>query len=323
MIYSIIVPLFNKPAFVAAAVHSILAQEIRDIEVILVDDGSTDDSVRLLNLISDSRLTILRQSNAGVAVARNEGIAAARGEYICFLDADDLWAPDHLSKILELIHEDPDAIAWATGYTEIDEFPCLPASLGCMRMGTMHSQRFDQHDFMFLWSRRPFFWTGSITVHAATLRELQPCFPPGERLGEDQDLWFRLSERGHIRFTDVRTTTFYRRNVGNSLTSVNVLEPLPAFLRLIARTGGQAPREQRAAKHLFNIHLLHVAWINCLAGRRVAAFRFLWAVPLGVRWMYWIRIFICTLLPSGLVLFTLSMARRARSLGNTQKTYEL
>jgi glycosyltransferase involved in cell wall biosynthesis len=312
MMFSVVMPLFNKAAFVVAAVRSILAQEIKDLEVIVVDDGSTDDSVQRLNLIIDSRLTILRHSNAGVAAARNKGIAAVQGAYICFLDADDLWAPDHLTKIMELIDEDPDAIAWATGYTEIDQFPCVSASFGGMRSGSVLSQRFDQRDFMVLWSRRPFFWTGSITVRASTLRELQPCFPPGEHLGEDQDLWFRLSERGHIRFIDVRTSAFYRRNVGNSLTVAYSLEPLPAFIRLIARTSGQAPRERRAASHLFNIHLLHLAWANCLAGRRSAARGFLWTVAPNVRWTYWFRIFVCSLLPVGIVRGALALTRSKR-----------
>lgn len=307
--FSVIVPLFNKAAFVVDAVFSILAQETGELEVIVVDDGSTDDGIQRLTLISDPRLVVLRQPNAGVAVARNAGIAAARGEFICFLDADDLWASDHLTKIMSLFHEDPEAIAWATGYSEIGQFAGLPAPAHDRGTVCAISRCFNQHDFMVLWSRRPFFCTGSITVRATTLRGLQPCFPPGERLGEDQDLWFRLSERGHIRFIDVRTTAFYRRNVVNSLTTGHILAPLPAFVRLVERTGSQKPSARYAAQHLFNIHLLHVAWANCLAGRRAVALGFLWKVVPSARWSYWLRIFVCSLLPVRIVRAALALTR--------------
>lgn len=307
--FSIIVPLFNKAEFVVDAVFSILAQEIGDLEIIVVDDGSTDDGVQRLATLADSRLVILRQLNAGVAVARNVGIAAAHGDFICFLDADDLWAPDHLKKINELINQDPEAIAWATGYTEISQLSSLSTIANYTSPAHATSKRFNQYEFMLLWSCLPFFWTGSITVRATTLRELQPCFPPGERLGEDQDLWFRLSEREHIRFSDVRTTAFYRRGVDNSLTSTDILAPLPAFMRLIERTSGQAPRERRAARHLFNIHLLHVAWNNCLADRRSVALGLLWKVVPSARLLYWLRIFICSLLPVRIVRGVIALTR--------------
>lgn len=309
MMYSVIVPLFNKAEFVVAAVRSILAQEIVDLEVIVVDDGSTDGCIQRLSSIFDSRLVVLRQSNAGVSVARNKGIAEAKGSYICFLDADDLWAPDHLTKISELIHKDPSAIAWATGYSEFNHLHHLPPSLDAISPEGVFSCRLNQHDFMLLWSRRPFFCTDSIAVRATTLRELQPCFPPGERLGEDQDLWFRISSRGYIRFIDLQTTVFYRRNVCDSLTCADVLAPLPAFVRLKQRTSGQAKRERRAALHLYNIHLMHVAWTNCLSGRRAVALKFLCKVAPSVRLNYWFRIFVCSLLPVSIVHAALSLLR--------------
>ena len=309
MKFSVVVPLFNKASFVLCAVNSLLAQEVTDLEVLVVDDGSTDDGINRLGTIADSRLVILRQANAGVAVARNAGIAAARGEFICFLDADDFWVPNHLTLLIALIDEDPQAIAWATSFSEFDGCPIIHAGLsGCYAIHQV-SRRFDHHDFLFLWARRPFFWTGSITVRAAKLRELQPCFPPGERVGEDQDLWFRLSEYGFIRFIDIRSTAFYRRNVTGSLTSTDVLAPLPAFVRLKHRVRYQLPRERRAALHLYNVHVLHVAWTNCLAGRRAAALGLLWRVMPSARWHYWVRIFVCALLPAGIVRSAVALAR--------------
>ncbi|MDE2429550.1 MAG: glycosyltransferase family 2 protein [Burkholderiales bacterium] len=308
--FSIVVPLFNKAEFVVDTVNSILAQAIGDLEVIVVDDGSTDGGVQRLALITDPRLKILRQSNSGVSMARNVGISNARGMFVSFLDADDLWAVNHLSIVEDLINSDPKAIAWATGYTEFDQTQCLGEIMRRVPQINVASRRFDQNDFMSAWSRFPFFCTDSITVRASTLKAMQPCFPQGERLAEDQDLWFRLSELGAIRFFDVRDTVFYRRHVNDSLTTICVLEPLPAFVRLANRACRQSGNAKKAAHLLYGTHLLHVAWNNCKAGKRAVALRFLFQVRPDVRWTYWVRIFICLLLPVFFVRAGLLFARR-------------
>jgi hypothetical protein len=312
-LFSVIVPLFNKAEFVVDTVNSILTQKISDLEVIVIDDGSTDGGTQRLASIIDSRLKVFRQTNGGVSVARNAGIAQARGKFISFLDADDLWTADHLSKVEELINSDPSAIAWATGYSEMDQAQGAKEPMRQSPHAVAASRRYDQYDFMDAWSRFPFFWTGSITVRESTLHSMQPCFPPGERLGEDQDLWFRLSALGPIRFLDGPTTAFYRRNVSDSLTTACVMAPLPAMLRLAQRACQMPPREKRAAHQLFGVHLLHVAWTNCLAGRRMTALRLLVQVNPSVRWFYWIRILVCTLLPAGLVRAGLTLIRRFRA----------
>lgn len=311
--FSVVVPLYNKAEFVVDTVKSILAQEIVDLEIIVIDDGSTDNGAHRLASIIDPRLTVLRQPNGGVSVARNAGIAHAHGKFISFLDADDLWSPDHLSEVEKLINSDPNAIAWATSYSELGQVQSAKAFMRQSPCAAAVSRRYDQHDFMVAWSRFPFFCTGSITVRASTLQAMQPCFPPGERVGEDQDLWFRLSALGPIRFFDIRTTMFYRRNVSDSLTSTNVIAPLPTFLRLAHRAYQLPSREKRAARKLYGIHLLHVAWANCLTGRRMKALQFLVQVNPTVRYFYWLRIFICVLLPADLVRAALTFIRRHRA----------
>ncbi len=93
---SCIVPVWNRERFVAETLDSILAQTYRPIEVIVVDDGSTDGTPQVLAGYGD-RITTLRQENAGPGPARNTGIRAARGEFLAFLDSDDLWLPEKLA----------------------------------------------------------------------------------------------------------------------------------------------------------------------------------------------------------------------------------
>ena len=97
---SVVIPTYNRGEFLTGAIESVLAQNYRDFELIVVDDGSTDDTARQIQPYLD-RLTYLRQPNGGVARARNIGIRHARGEFICFLDSDDLWTPGKLARQIE------------------------------------------------------------------------------------------------------------------------------------------------------------------------------------------------------------------------------
>ena len=142
MKFSVIIPLYNKAPYIRKALESVLAQTYTDYEVIVVDDGSTDDSARIAeeyireakgerlkvkgaeNSIAEndaSRLSplafrLLKQQNAGVSAARNNGVAQASGDYIAFLDADDWWEPTYLERMAQLIADYPEAGLYACNY---------------------------------------------------------------------------------------------------------------------------------------------------------------------------------------------------------------
>ncbi len=97
--FSIVMPVWNKRAFLEATVASVLAQDMQAFELIAVDDGSTDGSLEILRGLTDPRIRVIAQANAGPGAARNVGIAAARHDWVAFLDADDLWLPCHLSEL--------------------------------------------------------------------------------------------------------------------------------------------------------------------------------------------------------------------------------
>src|SRR5690606_8126065 len=96
--FSVIIPLYNKENFVAATIDSVLAQSFSDFELIVVDDGSSDNSGQIVQSYTDKRITYIRTENRGVSSARNLGIEKASADYITFLDADDLWKPDFLQR---------------------------------------------------------------------------------------------------------------------------------------------------------------------------------------------------------------------------------
>ncbi|NES42262.1 glycosyltransferase family A protein, partial [Moorena sp. SIO2C4] len=101
---SVIIPVYKVEKYIAATVESVLAQTYKNFELLLIDDGSPDNSIQICQQINDPRIKIIRQDNQGVSAARNTGIRHAQGEYIAFLDGDDLWVPEKLEK--HVLHQE-------------------------------------------------------------------------------------------------------------------------------------------------------------------------------------------------------------------------
>jgi glycosyltransferase involved in cell wall biosynthesis len=129
MLVSVVLPTFNRGYCLERAIRSVLGQTYPDWELIVVDDGSTDDTQAVLESFKDPRIRVFRHSvNRGVAAARNTGLAAARGEFIAFLDSDDEWRPDKLTKQLDVMRRAPTAqlaftdLVWRRGDVEAGSF---------------------------------------------------------------------------------------------------------------------------------------------------------------------------------------------------------
>jgi len=113
---SVIIPLFNKEKDIVNTLTSVCNQTFTDFEIIIVNDGSTDSSVKNINAINDDRIRIFSKKNEGVSIARNFGVEKAISNYIVFLDADDYWYPNHLKNIFELINTFPNHLWFASAY---------------------------------------------------------------------------------------------------------------------------------------------------------------------------------------------------------------
>ena len=116
---SIIMPCYNAAAHLPQSVGSVLSQTFSDWELIAVDDGSSDDTLSLLQALTDPRIRVHTQSNQGVSAARNAGLALARGQFVAFLDADDTWAPTFLAKLFTVLQGRPDAVLAYCGWQNI------------------------------------------------------------------------------------------------------------------------------------------------------------------------------------------------------------
>ena len=119
---SVVIPTYNRSTWVIGAIESIRRQTFDNLEIIVVDDGATDDTAGRVTAQSaeDPRVSYLYQANRGVSAARNAGLARARGEFIAFLDSDDLWLPQKLARQLDLL-EKPDVDVVYCDFAMIDE----------------------------------------------------------------------------------------------------------------------------------------------------------------------------------------------------------
>ena len=110
-IVSVVIPTFNRAHVVGQAIESVLAQTLTDFELILVDDGSSDNTAEIVKSFVDPRLRYVRQSNAGAGLARNRGVDESSADLIAFLDSDDLWMPDKLATVVACVKAHPEVTA--------------------------------------------------------------------------------------------------------------------------------------------------------------------------------------------------------------------
>lgn len=191
---SIVIPLYNKESNITNALNSVLAQTFQNFEVVVVDDGSTDNGAAVVEQYADSRIRLIRQENAGVSAARNKGIAEARGEYVAFLDADDEWLPEFLEEIVALQHEFPACRAQATNYT-FNSYGAKSSTI--LRKIPFKGERGVLTNYFEVAScSHPPVWTSAVCIERKLLQEIGG-FPVGVKSGEDLWVWAHVAVRTH------------------------------------------------------------------------------------------------------------------------------
>jgi glycosyltransferase involved in cell wall biosynthesis len=183
---SVIIPTHNYGRFIGNALESVLTQTYRDLEVIVVDDGSTDNTREQLGPFAD-HIVYISQANAGVAAARNAGIQRSRGEYVAFLDADDVWLPSKIESSLRILREDPDTgvVYHWWGFIDQNGNP-LPQKVKPTYRGDLLEQ-------LLLGS----LFTPSMSVLRRASLERVGVFDPAVVPAEDWDMWLRLAVAGY------------------------------------------------------------------------------------------------------------------------------
>ena len=205
---SILMPVFNGAAYVNQAIESALAQTYQDFELIIVNDGSTDNSAEVIRpYLADPRTRYLEQPNGGVAAARNAAIRVAHGRYIGFLDQDDLWLPEKLDLQVQYLHGHPDVGMVHANQSYIDSdsrHTRLPFDDGFAKVSG--------------WCFRDLFIRNRIAVLTVLARKsaLDSVGPLNETIpgGDDYEMWMRISKHFPIGHLD-RILAHYRTHGSN------------------------------------------------------------------------------------------------------------
>ncbi len=184
--FSVIIPLYNKEKFVENAVKSALKQTFSDYEIIIVNDGSTDNSEAIVKAFTDPRIQYFSKENEGVAVARNFGINKAVGEYICFLDADDYWYPDFLKTMYSYIQKLPEQKVFSCAIEVETKHKSFSPTYSITKKSD-----FEIVNFFDASQRECVLWTSSTVLHKSVLTTVGQ-FDAQIKKSEDTELWIRV-----------------------------------------------------------------------------------------------------------------------------------
>lgn len=225
MRFSVIVPLYNKEPYVEKALRSILGQTFYDFELVIVNDGSKDNSLavaeKVLAGIGNAR--IINQENSGVSTARNNGVSASKGEYICFLDADDWWEPMFLEEMSKLVDEYPDAGIYGTGYTIINEHK-RRTRVAPIGVDEGFEKGYINYCQVYAKTLAMPLCTGAVCIPRRIFDGLGG-FKANLKLGEDFDLWIRIALKYKVVFLN-KSLSNYNQDVDGANRGVGKLHKL-------------------------------------------------------------------------------------------------
>lgn len=203
--FSVVIPLYNKELSIQNTIQSVLEQTYQEFEIIVIDDGSTDNSAKQVREIPDSRIKLVQQRNQGVSAARNRGIKESKFEWIALLDGDDLWEPNHLEEIVKMMHEFPDEKVYVTSFKYSNN--------QAMYKHDRPSPIFKIENYFREALKEQLVWTSIVVIHKSCV-DVIGGFNIKLSRGEDLDFWERLAEKFDI-IKSKTVTAVYRIEAEN------------------------------------------------------------------------------------------------------------
>lgn len=219
MHFSVVIPLYNKQNSIVATLQSVLAQTYTDYEIVVVDDGSTDNSAKVVEDFINSLpsregqgIGLLRKPNGGVSSARNEGIRQAKYDYVAFLDADDYWEPTYLETQVKMIQDFPEAKMWGTAWGYILN------NKKVIWLGRNVPKGFRNivDTNMYFLNGLYLFCTDVVVLDKRIFHEID-MFDERIGCGEDLDMWWRIILHYPVAY-DNQCLAYYRWDAENRIT---------------------------------------------------------------------------------------------------------
>lgn len=227
--FSVVIPLYNKEQSIKNTIQSVLNQSLQDFEIVLVNDGSTDNSVAVVEQFSDSRIRLIHQENQGVSAARNKGITEAKYDWIAFLDADDEWYENKLNAFKLKIEAYPD-INWGFAGFELIRDGILVKNYQYGSEDLVLENIFD--DLL----KGIKIQTSSVVVRKAFLIKKGIAFTVGINNSEDREVWYKIScyDKNPI-YINIPLSKYLIKTGEDSLTKNNLIASSFHFLSMVNR----------------------------------------------------------------------------------------
>jgi GT2 family glycosyltransferase len=271
---SVIVPVYNAERTILETIRAVQQQTFLDLELIVINDGSTDRSLELLNTVNDPRLRVFSYPNGGVSVARNRGITHASGDFLAFLDHDDLWTPDKLELQLAALQQHPEAgVAYSWTYYMDEKGESFYPDNPVFFEGDVYSQ--------FLVDN--FIASGSNCLIRKQAVESVGEFDPSLPGCDDWDYWLRLARHWYFVVVPKRQI-FFRQSLGSQSSKVEMMER--NSLKVIEKAFQAAPLEMQSLKNrsLANTYRylaqMYLTRVTSSDGVKQAAQKLWMAIPL-------------------------------------------
>ena len=286
-VVSVVIPTYNNAAHLLGAIDSALNQTFADLEVLVIDDGSTDDTAAVCAAYGD-RIRYFRQENAGSATARNRGIAESTGEFIAFLDGDDIWEPEKIAVQLAFMREHPQ---FALTYTDKSWMNDDGRPIPCDHDGW----NYPSGDLLDILVVNNYISSSSLVMVRRDCLDEVGVFDehPDMRCSQDVNLWLRIAGRHQIGFVP-RKLAWYRYHSGGTsrnlrLTYVGKMYNVAMVRRLFAPERPQLLPLLRRREHEINVmyansflHARQLGWARRCLGALLA--REPWRVDLMLLW---------------------------------------
>lgn len=262
---SVVIPLYNKEHYIQKTVESVLAQTFSDFELIIVDDGSTDNSVSIVKNISDERIRLLSEKNSGQAVARNYGIRSSSADLIAFLDADDEWLPNFLETIYAMYQQYPEAGMYGTAYSVYVNGEHARDNTWMPELGTRVLQSYFNDTAVY---GKTVFPTSASAARREALDKIHG-YQEDYRSGQDHDLFGRMALYYPICYSP-EVCAIYYAGAENNCDRLSYAREIPTerYLNSLPESEKDAFLQRADIKLFLNYYYLKIGGINVYGGMR-------------------------------------------------------
>ena len=195
---SVVIPLYNKEKSITSTLQSVCAQTYTDFEVLVVNDGSTDNGAFIAAKYPDTRIRVIDKENGGVCSARNRGIVEAKGEFIALLDGDDQWDKEYLAEQVKMIQDFPEAAMWGINFAELNDGKLIRKLETALPDGY---RGYVENYFQMPKRVSDLFCSSSVVIRRDVLDKVG-MFDERIKYSEDSDMWFRIIANFPVAFYD-------------------------------------------------------------------------------------------------------------------------